>query len=276
MRRIICCSMIALAPLALSAQSKSGGGGGTKEGPVVSASTGASMSGMGGGWGSSYNASWERSSMGRTPVRPGVDFIRVRPADPHGTGRGNPNIRTIDPPMQARTFTCPTEHFWKHRDLMAEMRAWARRGCIPVVPVDELSSLEDVALLMAGWKAYGMTVPPKETVSLKLDHSNRAWFRLSLCNKWGDVEPGMLHTLVQHPFNSELKYTNPYDEPRHVYFVVDDPGWMSSLGNPYTLTIQRSWNPGQYKQEGLPLAAGIWAVHRPGKPSPKLAVALWR
>ncbi len=200
--------------------------------------------------------------------------IRTVPASPGGT-RVSRHTRVIVPPPIERLRTCPDMDFWRTRDLFTMLQLWARRGAIPVVPVDDYASLEDFSLLMAGWKAYGMTVPPKESVTFTLDHSNRAWFSVNLCNKWGQLEQGMLHSKL-HRGTPTITYTNPFDEPRHVYLVVDDPGLMSSMGNPYTLTLKRSWDPGKYQVNGLPAAAGIWAVHRPDKPSPKLAVALWR
>lgn len=276
MRKCSVSILVALATLSLSAQTKGGGSsgsGGTRvEGPLVNPSTAAPISGMGGGWGREYNNRF--SSTHTTTPNPGRTLRTVR-ANLGGPGVIGTWTRVIVPPHRDRVWTCPTPEFWRKRDILTEMQIWARRGCIPVIPVDDLASLEDFTYMPAGWKAYGMLVPPKETVTFKLDHSNRGWFRVTLCNKWGTVEQGMLHSLL-HQADPKIAYTNPFDEPRFVYVVVDDPGWMSTKGNPFSLAIQRSWDPGKYAKQGLPMAAGIWAVHKPEKPMPKLAVALWR
>ncbi len=276
MRRFICSALIAAAPFALFAQKAGGSGAGSTsprvEGPLRTPS-GAPMAGMGGGWGSDYNRSSDFQPNRRDVSR--EQPIRVSGANPTGNGQVMNHIRVIHPPKRPRLTVHPDDRYWEKRDLWSELQAWARSGCIPVVGVDDMASLEDYSFWMAGWKAYGMMVPPKETVTFTLDHSNRGWFHLNLCNKWGQLEPGMLHT-VMHRGTPQIAYTNPSDDPRYAYVVVDDPGWMSSLGNPYTLTIKRSWDPGKYAKEGLPTAAGIWAQHRPEKPSPKLAVAIWR
>lgn len=143
---------------------------------------------------------------------------------------------------------------------MAEIQAMARRGSIAVHPVSEdLAEFAGIADFPAGWKAYGFRVPPRENIRISLHHSNKAWFRLIMVNRQGGQEKGMLQNLIPTG-NPETTYTNPTDETRRVYVIVDDPGWMSSETNPFIMRITRSWDQGGKAGDSTPLASGIWAV----------------
>jgi hypothetical protein len=143
---------------------------------------------------------------------------------------------------------------------MAEIQTMARRGSIAVHPVgDDLAEFTGIADFPAGWKAYGFRVPSRENIRISLDHSNKAWFRLIMVNRQGEQEKGMLQNLIPTG-NPETTYTNPTDETRRVYVIVDDPGWMSSETNPFIMRITRSWGQGGKAEDSTPLASGIWAV----------------
>jgi len=155
----------------------------------------------------------------------------------------------------------PGPTYWKSRDLFAEIHWMARRGCIEVVPVPEtVGTVKDFSLVGSGWKSYGFRVPAGEKLHVRLHHSNEGWFRLQMVNKWGNLEEGMLKNLIPTG-NPEVTYTNPSKETRNVYVIVDDPGWMSSKENPYTLAIERSWDPAKTPVDNnkVPIAVGIWA-----------------
>lgn len=142
---------------------------------------------------------------------------------------------------------------------MAEIQAMARRGFIAIHPVeggtDEFSGVCDYP---AGWIAYGFRVPAGEKIHIRLRHPNEGWFRLVMVNKWGGLDQGMLQNLIPTG-NPEVTFTNPTRETRNVHVIVDDPGWMSSKANPFTLKITRSWDPGKHPMDGTPIVTGIWA-----------------
>lgn len=142
---------------------------------------------------------------------------------------------------------------------MAEIQAMARRGFIAVHPVaGDINELSGLCAFPSGWTAYGFRVPAGGKVHIQLRHPNLGWFRLIMVNKWGDLDQGMLQNLIPTG-NPEVTYTNPTQEARSVYVIVDDPGWMSSKANPFTLKIARSWDPEKKPVEGAPIVTGIWA-----------------
>jgi len=156
-------------------------------------------------------------------------------------------------------MSMPTRDLWRRRDLLAEIQAMARQGFIAVRPVNEnASEFTGVAEYPAGWTAYGFRVPPGENIHVRLNHTNEGWFRLAMVNKWGTLEPGMLQNLIPTG-NPEVKYTNPTDQPRSVYVIVDDPGWMSTKENPFSMKVTRSWDPAKKKVDNAPIVTGIWA-----------------
>lgn len=135
----------------------------------------------------------------------------------------------------------------------------ARKGSIAVNPIaEDIKEFTGFSDLPAGWKAYGFRVPAKEQIHIRLRHANEGWFRLSMVNKRGGLEEGMLQNLMPTG-NPEVKFTNPTDETRAVYVIVDDPGWMSTEANPFTMTVTRSWDPTVKTIEDAPIATGIWA-----------------
>ncbi len=166
--------------------------------------------------------------------------------------------RIVVPRYMPRCAQFPDWAFWGHRDIMAEIQWHARQGYIPVSSIpDEEKEMAGVSEFPAGWKAYGMVVPPGGKLHVRLSHVNQGWFRLAMVTKCGNLGPGMLQNLIPtgHP---EVRYTNPTKETQAVYVIVDDPGWMSSKAFPYFLTIDRDWDPAQVDKEIKP-AQGIWA-----------------
>lgn len=137
------------------------------------------------------------------------------------------------------------------------------KGFIPVTAVSSDSSqltdhaVKSFAGKWAGWKGYGLIVPPKESVTFDLYHPNQPWFRLIICDKWGGAVPGGLSSLMPQPL-PKLKYTNPGFETETIYLIVDDPGWMSHEGSPYTLEMSRTWNPDMFPEDLSSIVKGIW------------------
>jgi hypothetical protein len=138
------------------------------------------------------------------------------------------------------------------------MQMMARRGFIPVTAVGEAEEFTGYCWYPAGWRAYAFVVPAKEKLHVRLYHTNTGWFRLAMFDKWGQLREGMLQNLIPTG-NPEVSFNNPRDEAMAVYVLVDDPGWMSSKGNPFTLKVDRSWDPGKTKTPELPTVMGIWA-----------------
>ena len=107
---------------------------------------------------------------------------------------------------------------------------------------------------------------------MRLHHPNEGWFRLVMVDRWGQLREGMLQNLIPTG-NPEVSYTNPREAPNTVYVIVDDPGWMSSTGNPFTLNVDRSWDPAKAGAPALPPVHGVFAQvkaepPRAEKPSP--------
>ncbi len=183
------------------------------------------------------------------PIRPTVREAPVRP----------PSGAIIAPRPMVRCSVLPTPTYWRQRDIMAEIQHMARRGSIAVHPVGEdQAEFTGVSDYPAGWTAYGFRVPAGENLHVRLTHSNEGWFRLGMVNKWGSLEEGMLQNLIPTG-NPEVTYRNPSKETRSVYVIVDDPGWMSSKANPFSIKVTRSWDPAQKKVNDAPIVTGIWA-----------------
>lgn len=196
-----------------------------------------------------------RSEPGMRPQgqlqRPGVPTVENRPR------------MIVHPRPLPRITMYPGEHTWKQRDIMQEIQQMSRRGSIRVTPVDELTDkVSGAADFPAGWRAYGFRVPPGENIHMRLRHSNEGWFRLVMVNKWGSLEEGMLQNVIPTG-NPEVKYSNPTKEARSVYVIVDDPGWMSTSGNPYEITVTRSWDPKAKDIRDVKVVEGIWAEAKP-------------
>lgn len=169
-------------------------------------------------------------------------------------------IRTRDLLPTPRCVERPTEAFWRSRDLLAEIQRNARRGNIPIIRVaDDVNDLKGFGLFPAGWQGYGFLVPAGESLKVSLFHPNRGWFRLQMVNKWGTLEEGMIRNVI-HTFDPVVTYTNPTRKARAVYVIADDPGWMSYEQNPFTLKIERSWDPAKVKLDDTPVVQGIWTA----------------
>jgi len=164
-----------------------------------------------------------------------------------------------------RLKAVPTPHYWERRYNRLFLSISSHRGYIPVTAVSSsVSQLTDFTVKKgagryAGWKGYGLVVPPNESVTFNLDHTNLAWFRLIICDKWGGAIPGGLSSLMPQPV-PRLTYTNPGFESETIYLIVDDPGWMSSEESPYTLEMARSWNPDLFPEDLGTVVQGIWGV----------------
>jgi hypothetical protein len=153
----------------------------------------------------------------------------------------------------------PTREQWLNRNIMAELQSMARRGPIAVEPVSEdIAELTGHPDSPAGWKAYGFRVPAGEKLHVRLRHSNEGWFRLMMVDRWGEVGKGMLQNLIPTG-NPEVSFTNLTQEAQSVYVIVDDPGLWSSSRDPFSMKVDRSWNPASKKLDGAPIGAGIWA-----------------
>lgn len=173
-----------------------------------------------------------------------------------------PGTRIVIPCGWDRAILRPDEAFWGRRDLMADIQVMARSGFIPATPVaPDATEVKGVADFPAGWKAYALAVPPKGSVTLRLSHAKPAWFRMILSNKWGSREEGMLRP-AGAPLLGMLDrtYTNPSGSPKAIYFIVDDPGWWSSQAEPYTVAIERSWDPATVDLSSVKFAAGLWGA----------------
>ena len=163
----------------------------------------------------------------------------------------------------------PTPEMWRRRDIRAEIIANSRSGYVPVKPLLYEVELEDYVWLPAGWMGYGIVVPVGGQVTVTLQHPKPAWLRLIAMNRWAQTEEGMPNYL-QNFFRPTVTYKNPFPEARPLYLVVDDPAWWSFVNSPFTLVIQRNWDPRQGSPEALQLVDGIWAVHTPDRPPTRL------
>ena len=191
----------------------------------------------------------ERPAQGKVVRNPSREGTPVRPA----------TNAIITPRPLERCTTRPTPEVWQRRDIMAEIQSMARSGHIVVHPIGEdVKEFTGVSDFPAGWKAYGFRVPPGESIHIRLHHGNEGWFRLGMVNKWGGLEKGMLQNLIPTG-NPEVKYDNPTSEARSVYVIVDDPGWMSSETNPFSMKGTRSWDPAKKKVDDAQVVTGIWA-----------------
>jgi len=175
--------------------------------------------------------------------------------------------RTMVPPSSAqilipratpRVQLWPETSYWQSRDLMGEIRHMARKGFIPVTPGGDAAEIVGSSYFPAGWRSYAFVVPGKQKLHVRLRHTNEGWFRLAMVDRWGQMREGMLQNLIPTG-NPEVTYTNPADLANTVYVIVDDPGWMSTKANPFTLKVDRSWDPKTTKEPALPAVLGIWA-----------------
>jgi hypothetical protein len=166
----------------------------------------------------------------------------------------------------SRLKTLPTHAYWHWRYSKFYRWATTQTGFIPVTAVpSSVSQLTDYAIKKttghpwnhAGWKGYGLVVPPGESVTFNLYHPNRPWLRLIICDKWGGAVPGGLGSLMPQPV-PRLTYTNPGHATETIYLIVDDPGWMSHEYSPYTLEIARTWNPDLFPEDLGNIVRGIW------------------
>ncbi len=167
--------------------------------------------------------------------------------------------KVVVPPAWKRCRIMPDAAYWGHRDLFAEIQWLSRRGFIPVTPLgDGVETLTDFAQQPAGWRAYGVAVPPGGTLQVEVQHEKLGWFRVMMVDKWGTPGPGMLraHNAL-HPVM--VTYTNPGSEATAVYVIVDDPAWWSDEKTPYTLSLRRNWEP-SLDLSGVQMVVGLWGA----------------
>ena len=165
----------------------------------------------------------------------------------------------VVPPPWKRRLALPDRGYWQHRDLMAEIQWLSRRGFIPVTPLgDGVETVADFVQQPAGWRAYGIAVPPGGTLQVEVQHEKLGWFRLMLTDKWGTPGPGMLHAATAHQ-PVRVTYKNPGKEATAVYVIVDDPAWWSAPTEPYSLHLRRDWDPAVDLSE-VKMAAGLWGA----------------
>lgn len=171
-----------------------------------------------------------------------------------------PGTQVVIPPAWRQCVSLPDMTYWYHRDLMAEIRWLSRRGFIPVTPLgDSVDILSDYVAVPAGWRAYGIAVPPGGTVQVEVEHEKLAWFRLMLVDKWGQPGPGMLQAAMAYrPIL--VTYKNPGKAAQAVYVIVDDPAWWSGAKDPYTLKVRRDWDPASVDLTKVKMVAGLWGA----------------
>jgi hypothetical protein len=166
-----------------------------------------------------------------------------------------------NPLPKRKVFPTPDYWLWRYNKIYRGISA--QKGFIPVTAVSSGTfqltdyAIKKTAWRNAGWKGYGLVVPPKESVTFNLYHPNRPWFRLIICDKWGGAVPGGLSSLMPQPV-PKLTYTNPGHETETIYLIVDDPGWMSYEYSPYTLEMARTWNPDLFPEDLSTIVRGIW------------------
>lgn len=122
-------------------------------------------------------------------------------------------------------------------DIQGKMRRQARRsGLVPCValplgPVEVLDAVPSTT----GWKAYRLEVEPRAKVHARLRGDHEAWFKVSVVNKWGKVEEGMLQNAI-HTGNPEASYQNPKAERMTIYLLVDTTE-VSGEREPFRLQV---------------------------------------
>jgi len=104
----------------------------------------------------------------------------------------------------------------------AYIRHMARRGgMIDAVALPEGDAIvKDKMVSAAGRKAYRATVPPGQTVKVRLRSDHEAWFVVKAANRLGMVEKGMAHHSL-HTCDPQTTYINSSKETKTVFFIVD-------------------------------------------------------
>ena len=102
--------------------------------------------------------------------------------------------------------------------------------------------IKDTMNSQSGWKSYRFNVPAKQTVTFKLDTTNKSSFRLFTVNRWGDLEEGMLQNTIYRG-EPKASYISPKDTVNTIYLVVASDsaisfGLPSAYLEPYTLEVR--------------------------------------
>lgn len=151
----------------------------------------------------------------------------------------------------------PNDVFWRrrYRGIQEFLLMESRTAFIPAVAFPAgTDQVQGTSIAGVGWRAYGFFVPPGGKARILLEHPNKAWFNLYLVNKWGLGVQGARQVLGRR----ELRVENVTKEVQAVYVVVDDPGLMATEGKPYTLKLERSYDPASVEAGDLKIAQGIW------------------
>jgi hypothetical protein len=172
----------------------------------------------------------------------------------------HPGTRILKPPAWPRLAVAPDLAAWRRRDLFAEIRWLARLGRIPVTVIpDDVESLQDYTDKPAGWKAYGLVVPPGGTLIVEVQHVKPAWFRLLVKDKHRQYVPGARQEWNPSPL--KVGFQNTEKVAKAFYVLVDDPAQWSDAASPYTLLFRRDWDPAKTNLGQVDPATGPWAAH---------------
>lgn len=168
-----------------------------------------------------------------------------------------PHAPICIPSARPQLLERPTGAYWTASELMAGILKLVSTHFIPVTPIDgRIEALRGYSHPTAGWKAYGIIVPPGGTVILELQHPMTGWFQLRIMDKWGDVNPAMRTEPNPKPLKVGYRNTTAQNQP--VYVMVEDPGWKSDASHPFSLLIRKDWDPSKAPLHPEPLSAGIW------------------
>lgn len=151
----------------------------------------------------------------------------------------------------------PNDAFWRrrYRGIEEFLLTESRTAFIPAVPFPAgTDQVQGTSIAGVGWRAYGFFVPAGGKARILLEHPNKAWFNLYLVNKWGLGVEGARQVLGRR----ELRVENLTKAVQAVYVVVDDPGLLATEGKPYTLKLERSYDPATVDAGDLKIAQGIW------------------
>lgn len=115
------------------------------------------------------------------------------------------------------------------------------------VPDQSAPTLSDATPHPLNESAFAFAVPAHGKLLVKLDHPARIHFRVFLVDRLGRARvPGLLQNL--HPKGGpEASFLNPSNEAQAIYLIVQDPRRESDPQNPFTLSVERSWDPAQVK-----------------------------
>jgi len=126
----------------------------------------------------------------------------------------------------------------------AYIRSMARRGgMIDAVALPEGDAIiNDKMEGIAGRKAYQATVPPGQTVNVRLKGNHEPWFVVRAANRVGLLEKGMMHHSL-HTCDPKTTYVNSSKEAKTIFFIVDTTE-MNVSNEQYSLHVTVSETEG--------------------------------